>query len=268
MKNRIKGTPLRGNVCGGALPNPLSDAWVRQSIVSAIIRLAIGKSKESPGIATPLCRHIDLHHPAAQLIIDPEFGSRSDSHDVSPASLPHLRKEERSMKRRSIAPLLLALSLMALSRIFAQTDTVDVPSDIPPSIGHLNEAIKTIVASGTLSRTVFRLVPHGYYVLTGTITVPAGKHLTIIGPKPGRTQDSAPPQLVWSDTVGYPQFNFRCFGRSGSTYPVCQQQLLHRDVAPELDEGESRERVLSSERGTRRNSCTSAHDECAHDSLL
>jgi hypothetical protein len=116
------------------------------------------------------------------------------------------------MKRRSTATHLFALCLLALSRVGAQTDTVDVPSDIPPAIGHLNAAINAAFGSGTLSRTVFRLAPHGYYVLTGTITVPAGEHLTIIAQKPNKTQDSAPPQLVWSDTVGFPQFNFRCFG--------------------------------------------------------
>jgi hypothetical protein len=104
--------------------------------------------------------------------------------------------------------------ILALPQAGAQTDTVDVPSDIPPAIGHLNEAVDASVASGALSRTVFRLEPHGYYGLTGTITVPAGEHLTIIAQKPGKTQDSAPPQLVWSDTVNALNvaFIFRCFG--------------------------------------------------------
>jgi hypothetical protein len=116
------------------------------------------------------------------------------------------------MNHRSIAFHLLAISLLALCRVFAQTDTVDVQGDVPPTIGRLNNAITAAVTSGTLSRTVFRLQPHGCYVLTGTISVTAGEHLTIIAPKPGETQDSAPPQLVWSDTVGFPQFSFRCFG--------------------------------------------------------
>lgn len=116
------------------------------------------------------------------------------------------------MNHRSIALLVIPLSLLALFRVCAQTDTVDVPGDIPPGIGHLNDAITAAVTSGTLSRTVFRLEPHGRYVLTGTITVPAGEHLTIIAPEPGTTQDSAPPQLVWSDTANSQQFSFRCFG--------------------------------------------------------
>ena len=118
------------------------------------------------------------------------------------------------MRLRSIAAHLIALCLLALPQAGAQTDTVDVSSDFPPAIGHLNAAINTAVGSGTLSRTVFRLDPHGYYVLTGTITVPAGEHLTIIAQKPGKTQASAPPQLVWSDTVDYVNraFSFRCFG--------------------------------------------------------
>lgn len=116
------------------------------------------------------------------------------------------------MNHRSTAILLLAFSLLTFCRAFAQTDTVDVPGDIPPTIGRLNDAITAAATSGNLSRTVFRLEPHGRYVLTGTITVPAGEHLTIIAPKPGAIQGSAPPQLVWSDTAGFLQFSFRCFG--------------------------------------------------------
>jgi len=118
------------------------------------------------------------------------------------------------MNYRSVTTCLFVFGLFALPQAGAQTDTVDVPSDIPPAIGHLNEAVNTSIASGALSRTVFRLEPHGYYVLTGTITVPAGEHLTIIAQKPGKTQDSAPPQLVWSDTVNGLNVacNFQCYG--------------------------------------------------------
>ncbi|MDZ7261109.1 MAG: hypothetical protein ONB05_03190 [candidate division KSB1 bacterium] len=62
----------------------------------------------------------------------------------------------------------------------AQVDTVYVP----PGEGNLNAAIQAVMNAGNLSHTVFKLEPNGYYMLTGTITVPAGEHLTIIAPEP------------------------------------------------------------------------------------
>jgi hypothetical protein len=37
-----------------------------------------------------------------------------------------------------------------------------------------------------------------YYIITGTISVPAGQTLNIEGPIPGNTQATAPPQIVWT----------------------------------------------------------------------
>ena len=72
--------------------------------------------------------------------------------------------------------------------LFAQTDTVDVPSDAG-SGGNLNTAIANVITAdptgAALSNTVFRLQPYGYYILTGTITTPAHAHLYLVGPTPG-----------------------------------------------------------------------------------
>lgn len=90
--------------------------------------------------------------------------------------------------------------------LWAQT-IVDVESDYNPSTGevvegHLNAAIQTALDQGQLSNTTFRLAAAGYYVLTGTINVPAGERLTIIAPTPGSTPETAPPQIVWTPTGG------------------------------------------------------------------
>jgi len=108
----------------------------------------------------------------------------------------------------------LALILMSGSmNASAQIDTVQVPSDIPPGEGNLNKAVETAVAAGTLSETVFQLEPKGYYILTGTITVPAGEHLTIVAPEPGKNQDKAPPQIIWSSAGNVnTRCNFDCYG--------------------------------------------------------
>ena len=94
-----------------------------------------------------------------------------------------------------------------------QMDTVMVPADVPPVEGNLNGAVQAAISEGKLSSTVFCLEPDGNYVLTGTISVPAGSHLRIIGPTPGTTQATAPPQIRWtSDDSVNTLFNFRCFG--------------------------------------------------------
>ena len=68
-------------------------------------------------------------------------------------------------------------------------------------------------AAGTLSNTVFRLKPYGLYVLSATITVPAGTKLTIVAPDPGTTQETAPPMICWTPSSGVSTtFNFDCFG--------------------------------------------------------
>jgi len=95
----------------------------------------------------------------------------------------------------------------------AQTDTVQVPSDLPLAEGNLNAAVKNAVDAGKLSNTIFLLESNGYYVLTDSILVPAGEHLTMITPEPGNTQETAPPQIRWTanDDVNRSYF-FLCYG--------------------------------------------------------
>jgi hypothetical protein len=96
--------------------------------------------------------------------------------------------------------------------LFAQT-TVNVPSDNPPTIGNLNNAIQAAIDGGTLSSTIFQLEAVGYYVLTGTINVPAGQHLTIIAPAPGMTQETSLPQIVWAASSSIDKtFLINCLG--------------------------------------------------------
>jgi hypothetical protein len=93
--------------------------------------------------------------------------------------------------------------------LFGQT-VVNVPSD--PTDGSSEGSLNNAVAAVTnLSNTVFQLAPNGYYVLTGTITVPAGQTLTIIGPAP--SQVTAPPQILWTSSGGVVTFfSFDVFG--------------------------------------------------------
>ena len=127
----------------------------------------------------------------------------------------------RTLGGRFVFPfIVIAFSSFFFRQAYAQTDSVAVPSDIPPHEGNLNIAIQNAIDAGTLSNTVFHLEPNGYYVLTKTITVPAGEHLTIVAPEPGGTQETALPQIVWSSSeqmwdppyhFKY-QYNFDCYG--------------------------------------------------------
>ncbi len=113
------------------------------------------------------------------------------------------------MKR--FLPLVFLLSLLCAS-LPAQKVIVDVPSDFEGE-GNLNTAIQNAIDAGTLSNTIFRLEALGYYVLTSTIVVPEGEQLEIIAPEPGTTQETAPPQILWSASGGITtDFNFQCFG--------------------------------------------------------
>ena len=94
---------------------------------------------------------------------------------------------------------------------WSQPDTIDVPSDFGVGEGGLNSAITS--ASTPLSNHVFRLAQYGLYILSATVTVPAGDHLTILGPVPGSSQAEAPAQIIWtSNTAPNKNFNFDCYG--------------------------------------------------------
>lgn len=109
--------------------------------------------------------------------------------------------------------VLILLAIVLPIGLWAQMDTVYVRSDFGVGEGSLNRAIQEKITAGRLSNTVFRLEPYGLYILTSTITVPAGQKLTIVGPDPGTTQETAPPMLCWTPASGVSTtFYFNAFG--------------------------------------------------------
>jgi hypothetical protein len=114
---------------------------------------------------------------------------------------------------KNCAYCLILFALLLPGSLFAQTDTVEVPSDWGVGEGGLNTAIQAKIDAGTLSNTVFRLKPYGLYILSSRITVPAGKRLTLIAPDPGASQETSPPMICWTPSSGVnTNFNFDCFG--------------------------------------------------------
>jgi hypothetical protein len=98
---------------------------------------------------------------------------------------------------------------------YAQPDTVNVPGyfESGNSEGTLNTAVNDAKNAGKLSTTVFKLKIFERYVLTETITIPLGEHLTIVADEPGTAYNEAPPQILWSASGGITtSFNFDCFG--------------------------------------------------------
>src|SRR4030042_3548499 len=93
--------------------------------------------------------------------------------------------------------VLIAVLLFSVS-VHAQKVIVNVP-DVFASGGQegtLNDAVQAAINAGTLSNTVFNLTPFGLYILSGTITVPAGQTLEITAPAPGNTQQTAPRMIA------------------------------------------------------------------------
>ena len=65
--------------------------------------------------------------------------------------------------------------------------------------GSLNDAVKTVLnTEGTLSNTVFKLKSNDWYVMTGVIEVPVGQVLELVGEDIGATQETSPPQMLWT----------------------------------------------------------------------
>ncbi len=98
--------------------------------------------------------------------------------------------------------------------VYAQTEVV-VPGyyETGGTEGTLNAAVTDAKNAGTLSTTVFKLKPWERYILIETITIPAGQSLTIVADEPGTTQESAPPQIMWSPSGGIAtDYNFDCYG--------------------------------------------------------
>lgn len=96
--------------------------------------------------------------------------------------------------------LLLTLILLQSNFAFAQKDTVVVPGFYETNkYGTLNDAIDEAINNGTINNTVFKLKPYEIYVLSRSIYLDHGQNLEIVAPKPGKTQESAPPQIVWTE---------------------------------------------------------------------
>jgi hypothetical protein len=119
--------------------------------------------------------------------------------------------------KKIVLSLLLIVAAVSVS-LYGQTVTVKVTSDLTNSTeGNLNTAISNVInadpTGAKLSNTVFQLEAYGYYILTGSITTPAHSHLYLVGPDPGLTQQTALPQIVWSNSGGVTTtFNFDCGG--------------------------------------------------------
>lgn len=128
-----------------------------------------------------------------------------------------IKYRNRTNVQIRVSGLLIILILPIISvEISAQLDTVTVPDYYETGKeGNLNAAVEKAIASGTLSQTVFKLNTSGYYVLTDSIFIPEGEHLTIIAPEPGNTQDSAPPQILCATNNNshfYIRYMFYCSG--------------------------------------------------------
>jgi hypothetical protein len=119
--------------------------------------------------------------------------------------------------KKIVLSLLIIAAAVSVS-LYGQTATVNVVSDLTNGTeGNLNTAISNVInadpTGAQLSNTVFKLEAYGYYILTGTITTPRGSHLYLEGPTPGATQQTAPPQIAWSNSGGVTTtFNFDCGG--------------------------------------------------------
>ena len=97
--------------------------------------------------------------------------------------------------------LFLAIMVCASSTLYAQKDTVDVAGyfETDGTYGTLNDAVQAARDAGTINNTVFRLKPYEVYVLSSSIFIDHGESLDIYAPKPGNDQESAPPQIVWTE---------------------------------------------------------------------
>lgn len=105
--------------------------------------------------------------------------------------------------------LFLLVMLCFSSMLYAQRDTVSVQGyyESGNKYGTLNDAIDAAKANGTISNTVFKLTPYEIYVLNRSIYLDHGQNLEIVAPKPLRAgegtaeevQNSAPPQIVWTE---------------------------------------------------------------------
>ena len=95
--------------------------------------------------------------------------------------------------------LIIGLLLISVSFLFAQ-DTVYVDGIYTGgNVGSLNDAIDAAKNDGTINNKVFKLTQYDVYVLSKSIFMNIGQNLQIVADKPGATQETAPPQIVWTD---------------------------------------------------------------------
>ncbi len=110
--------------------------------------------------------------------------------------------------------IILFMSLLLSTNILlAKKDTVVVSGFYETQqYGTLNDAIEAAKASGKLNNTVFKLKPYEVYVLSRSIYIDVGESLELFAPKPGKTQESAPPQIVWTEEAIDRQYMIQSFG--------------------------------------------------------
>lgn len=100
---------------------------------------------------------------------------------------------------RYLATFLICTLLLSVSLFAQQKDTTNVAGMYSGGTeGELNRAVQAAIDAGKLSTTVFKLNLYDWYVVTGTIEVPAEQTLEIVAPPAGNTQQSAPPQILWT----------------------------------------------------------------------
>ncbi len=107
--------------------------------------------------------------------------------------------------------LLFFLVMVCLSSMLyaQQKDTVKVQGYYESGYiyGTLNDAVDLARTNHTINNTVFKLTPYDIYVLSRSIFLSFGENLEIVAPKPLRegegtpeeVQNSAPPQIVWTE---------------------------------------------------------------------
>lgn len=100
---------------------------------------------------------------------------------------------------KKVLTVLLVICLSGFA--FAQKDTVNVLGYYESGFvyGTLNDAIDAAIADGSISNTVFKLTPYEQYVLSKSIYLDHGQDLEIVAPAPGTDQESAPPQILWTE---------------------------------------------------------------------
>jgi len=97
--------------------------------------------------------------------------------------------------------LSLFLTVCLAGALYAQKDTVVVDGyyETGGTVGTLNNAIESAQSDGSINNTVFKLKLYEAYVLNGVISIQEGEELEIVAPEPGTTQETAPPQIMWTD---------------------------------------------------------------------